>query len=46
MRFSDEFNLGGAVTYLDAKYTQFGVAQCYPLQTAAQGCTGSPASQT
>ncbi|GAM01413.1 TonB-dependent receptor [Sphingomonas parapaucimobilis] len=45
MRFSDSFNLGGAVTYLDAKYTEFGVAQCYPLQTAAQGCTGSPASQ-
>ncbi len=42
MRFNDEFNLGGAVTYLDAKYTQFDVAQCYPLQTAAQAARGRP----
>jgi iron complex outermembrane receptor protein len=44
-RLADDLNVNGAVTYLDAKYTSFPVAQCYPLQTAAQGCTGSPARQ-
>lgn len=44
-RVSDDFNLAGAVTHLDAKYVTFPVAQCYPLQTAAQGCTGTPARQ-
>ena len=44
-RVADDLNLSGAVTYLDAKYASFPVAQCYPLQTAAQGCTGSPARQ-
>src|SRR4029079_10845102 len=32
-------------TFVDAKYTSFAAAQCYPLQTAAQGCTGTPARQ-
>lgn len=44
-RIGEDFNLTGSVAYLDAKYTSFAVAQCYPLQTAAQGCTGSPARQ-
>nr|WP_254602617.1 TonB-dependent receptor [Sphingomonas bacterium] len=44
-RVAQDFNLNGAVTYLDARYTSFPVAQCYPLQTAAQGCTGSPGRQ-
>ena len=44
-RLGQDLNVSGAVTYLDAKYTSFDVAQCYPLQTAAQGCTGSPARQ-
>ena len=44
-RLGQYLNVSGAVTYLDAKYTSFPVAQCYPLQTAAQGCTGSPARQ-
>ncbi|WP_298813788.1 TonB-dependent receptor [uncultured Sphingomonas sp.] len=45
LRLSDDLNVNGAVTYLDATYKSFPVAQCYPLQTAAQGCTGTPASQ-
>ncbi|SDA36819.1 TonB-dependent receptor [Sphingomonas sp. NFR15] len=42
---ASDLTLGGSVTYLDAKYTSFPVAQCYPLQTAALGCTGTPARQ-
>lgn len=45
LRANDDLNLNGAVTYLDAKYTSFDVAQCYPLQTAALGCTGTPSRQ-
>lgn len=45
LRVGDDINLSGAVTYLDATYTSFPVAQCYPLQTAALGCTGSPTRQ-
>jgi iron complex outermembrane receptor protein len=44
-RVGDDLNLTASVVYLDAKYTSFAVAQCYPLQTAAQGCTGSPTRQ-
>jgi iron complex outermembrane receptor protein len=44
-RIASDLNFNGSVAYLDAKYTSFPVAQCYPLQTAAQGCTGSPARQ-
>ncbi|WP_242098456.1 TonB-dependent receptor [Sphingomonas sp. CROZ-RG-20F-R02-07] len=44
-RLGDDLNLNGAATYLDAHYTDYPVGQCYPLQTAAQGCTGSPARQ-
>ncbi|WP_069206824.1 TonB-dependent receptor [Sphingomonas panacis] len=42
---ASDLTLGGSVTYLDAKYTSFGTAQCYPLQTAALGCTGTPTRQ-
>ncbi len=45
LRVVRDLNLAGAVTYLDATYTSFPVAQCYPLQTAALGCTGSPTRQ-
>jgi iron complex outermembrane receptor protein len=45
LRIGEDMNLSGGVTYLDTKYTQFDAAQCYPLQTAAQGCTGSPTRQ-
>ncbi len=42
-------NLGGSVTYLDARITDFPLAQCYTNQTAAQGCIpaggGLPAHQ-
>ena len=44
-RLGGDVNVSGSATYLDAHYTDFPVAQCYPLQTAAQGCTGSPARQ-
>ena len=44
-RLGNDLNVSGAVSYVDAKYTSFPVAQCYALQTAAQGCTGSPARQ-
>ena len=43
---SDDLNFNGAATYLDATYSSFDAAQCYPLQTQANGCRpGSPASQ-
>ena len=44
-RIGRDLNLTASATFLDAKYTSFPVAQCYPLQTAAQGCIGSPARQ-
>jgi len=44
-RIGADLDLSASVTFLDAKYTSFDVAQCYPLQTAAQGCTGSPTRQ-
>ncbi|AHE54731.1 TonB-dependent receptor [Sphingomonas sanxanigenens] len=45
VRFSPDLNVGGGVTYADAKIRSFPFSQCYPGQTAAQGCTGSPARQ-
>ncbi len=44
-RVSDDLRLTGSLAYIDAKITDFPVAQCYPLQTVAQGCTGSPTRQ-
>ena len=44
-RLGNDLNVGGSVTYLDAKYTDFPVAQCYPLQTVATGCSGTPTRQ-
>jgi len=44
-RASQELNFSGGVTYNDAKITEFPGAQCYPNQTAAQGCVGTPARQ-
>lgn len=38
-RLTSDLNLGGSVTYLDANFTDFPAAQCYPGQTAAQGST-------
>lgn len=45
VRPTEDFNLNGAVTYLDATYTDFPVAQCFPLQTVQQGCAGTPTRQ-
>ncbi|MET0310313.1 MAG: TonB-dependent receptor [Sphingomonas sp.] len=42
---SRDFNLSGGVTYTDATIRSFPFAQCWPGQTAAQGCAGSPARQ-
>ena len=41
----ENLTAGVNVAWLDATIDSFPVAQCYPLQTAAQGCTGSPARQ-
>ena len=45
VRASDDLNFSGGVTYTDATIQSFPLAQCYPGQTAAQGCLGSPARQ-
>jgi iron complex outermembrane receptor protein len=37
-RIGDDLNLTGSVAYLDAKYTSFPVAQCYPLQQIPATC--------
>lgn len=44
-RLVDGLTLSGSVAYLDAEITQFAGAQCWPGQTVAQGCAGSPARQ-
>lgn len=41
-RLARDLSIQGAVTYLDAKYTSFPNAPCFPLQTVAQGCVGNP----
>jgi len=45
VRIADDLNFSGGVTYTDARIRAFPLAQCYPGQTAAQGCVGSPARQ-
>jgi iron complex outermembrane receptor protein len=46
-RIGDDLNLTGSVAYLDAKYTSYARAQCYPLQTPALGCVAAvPATPT
>jgi iron complex outermembrane receptor protein len=37
-RIGQDFNLTGSVAYLDAKYTSYAVAQCYPLQQIPTTC--------
>jgi iron complex outermembrane receptor protein len=37
-RIGEDLNLTGSVAYLDAKYTSYPRAQCYPLQVQATGC--------
>ena len=43
-RVGSDLNFMASVAYLDAKYTSFPVAQCYPLQTAAAGCVPAKAA--
>ncbi|MBO9713865.1 TonB-dependent receptor [Sphingomonas sp.] len=45
VRAAQDLNFSGGVTYTDAKILSFPLAQCWPGQTSAQGCTGSPARQ-
>lgn len=49
-RLRDDLNISAAVAYLDAKFQDFPVAQCFPGQTAAQGCVspgpGQPSRQS
>ena len=42
---SSDFNFSGGVTYSDARILSFPFAQCYPGQTAALGCVGTPTRQ-
>ena len=44
-RVGEDLNLTASVTFLDAEYSSYPAAQCWPLQTADQGCTGTPARQ-
>lgn len=37
-RIDRNLTIGAAVTYDDATITDFPLAQCYPIQTVAQGC--------
>ncbi len=41
----ENLSVGFNAAWLDANIDSFPVAQCFPLQTAAQGCTGTPARQ-
>ncbi|HEX8302003.1 TonB-dependent receptor [Sphingomonas sp.] len=38
-------SLYGSLAYLDAKFVSYPTATCYPGQTAALGCAGTPARQ-
>jgi len=42
-RVTDDLRISVSAAYLDAKITEFPLAQCYPLQTVAQGCVTTPA---
>ncbi len=44
-RATDSLRLNGAVAYVDAFIDKYPTANCYPGQTAAQGCTGTPQRQ-
>ncbi len=45
VRLARTVNITGGVTYNDAEITSFPFGQCYPGQTAAQGCVGTPSRQ-
>lgn len=42
---TDNLTLSTAIAYTKATFDEFTGAPCYQLQTAAQGCTGTPRSQ-
>ncbi|PKP81651.1 MAG: hypothetical protein CVT79_09650 [Alphaproteobacteria bacterium HGW-Alphaproteobacteria-18] len=42
---TENLTLSAAIAYTKATFDEFTGAPCYQLQTAAQGCTGTPASQ-
>jgi iron complex outermembrane receptor protein len=44
-RLTDELRLNASAALIDTQITSFPVAQCFPLQTAAQGCLGAPGRQ-
>lgn len=44
-RIGSDLSLGGAVAYLDAEIRSFPAAACFPFQTVAQGCSGTPGRQ-
>ncbi len=44
-RISRDLSVSASATYLDAEITEFPFAQCFPGQTAAEGCVGTPARQ-
>ena len=44
-RAAEHLRLNASLAYVDAKIDEFPFANCYPGQTAAQGCTGTPARQ-
>lgn len=44
-RIGQQLNVSTGITYLDADILSFPGAQCFPGQTAAQGCVGTPARQ-
>jgi len=44
-RATEHLRLNAALAYIDAKIDEFPFANCYPGQTVAQGCTGTPARQ-
>lgn len=44
-RIGSDLTLRASDAYVDARITQFPGAACYTLQTAAQGCLGTPTRQ-
>ncbi len=44
-RATRDLRLNGSIAYIDAKIDTFPGAACWPGQTAAQGCTGTPGRQ-
>jgi iron complex outermembrane receptor protein len=45
LQATGSLRLNGAIAYVDAFIDEYPTANCFPGQTAAQGCTGSPTRQ-